>query len=456
MRAESQHGAESREPLAVRPRVARTRAGHRHVSPHIAFGYAIGLLAVGAASTLSAQVARSNLQADVLQWVDQLDAASLSQRKAAEQAILNAGVDALQHLPESKPGMSVEASERLARVRAALQSRRTNQQAKGGPIVVRLTGVETLGEALEAISRDSGIEFDFQGDPSLAIDAVEQPLPFWHALDLVLDQAELDINFYGGDRGELMIVPRVPARPSRVDSAAYSGIYRVEPTLVTSRRHLVQTELSGLNVNIHLSWEPLQTPIGLTIPIQQLSARLDDDQVLDPQASGATIDIATSSDIAFTEFYLPFELPAGQPDKITSVSGVIRALMPGERHTFELPLSELNTAKRSGAMSVSIEDIRQSDALHQVRLAVELENADRALESHRHWIFENDVFVKLPDGSRIDHLGFEVYRQTESGVGVGYLFNVGGAIGEASLIYESPTAVVPSEVPFVIQDIPLP
>jgi hypothetical protein len=107
-------------------------------------------------------------------------------------------------------------------------------------------------------------------------------------------------------------------------------------------------------------------------------------------------------------------------------------------------------------MTVQIEAIRKNGPLHEIRVGVELQDADRSLESHRHWIFENEVHVKLKDGSRADHLGYEVYRQTESNVGIGYLFDLGDAVIEATFIYTSPTAVIPNEVPFVIQDIALP
>ncbi len=404
----------------------------------------------------NSQEASDELKSDLLEWVDQLDAGSLADRKAAEKSLIEAGPDALPYLPESKAGISVEAAERLSRVRKTLESKRTKMETEEDKVVIDLKDVSNLDEALEAISRDSGIEFEYEGDKSVAVKSVSTPLSFWHAVDLVLDQSNLDINFYGGDRETLLIVPRNPDRPSRVDSAAYTGIYRIEPTLVTSRRHLSQPDMSGLNVNVEISWEPRLTPIGLTIPIQQLTGRLDDKEMLTPQASGETIDIATNSDIAFSEFYLPMKLPAGRPKKIESLSGVIRALMPGKQQTFDLSLMDQNASKSIDSMTVQIEAIRPNGPLHQIRVAVELKNADRSLESHRHWILENQVYVKRKDGSRADHLGYEVYRQTESGVGIGYLFDLGETVGDSRLIYQSPTAVVPNEVPFVIQDIPLP
>jgi len=397
-----------------------------------------------------------DLKSDVLQWVDELDAASLSKRRAAEKSLIDAGPDALEFLPESKAGFSVEAAERLSRVRSALKSMRTEQETSSESIVIRLDKISTLGEALEAISLDSRVEFEHQADESLPVAPVKSPLSFWHAVDYVLDQVQLDINFYGGDEGTLMLVSREEGRPSRVDSAAYAGVYRIEPTSVTSRRNLRQSDISALNISIEISWEPRLTPIGLTIPIDQLSSKLDDGATLDPQESGEKIDIATNSDIAFSEFFLPMKLPAGQPEKVEMLTGTIRALLPGKQQIFELPLSKPNQPTKIDAMTVELETIRKNGPLHEVRVSITLDDADRALESHRQWIFENDVYVKRKDGSRADHLGFEVFRQTESGVGIGYLFDLGDTVNESTFIYQSPTAVVPNEVSFLIQDIPLP
>ncbi|NNE01261.1 MAG: hypothetical protein HKN47_28440 [Pirellulaceae bacterium] len=410
-------------------------------------------------SSLTAQDAADeadsiDLKSDVLEWVDELDAASLSKRKAAEKSLIEAGPDALEFLPEKKSGVSIEAAERLARVRKALKSMRTKTQAAA--IRIDLSDVTTLGEALEAISRDSGVEFEHDADESDPVDSVATPLSFWHAVDLVLDQRNLDVNFYGGARGTLALVPRDEGRPSRVDSAAYAGVYRIEPTSVNSRRVLNQPDQSGMNISMEIAWEPRLTPIGLTIPIEQLSGKLENDDAIEPQDSGEKIDIATNAEIAFSEFFLPLELPAGRPEKIVSLAGTIEALLPGKSQTFKLSLGESNAKQTIDSMTVEIEEIRKNGPIHEVRVSIKLEDADRALESHRHWIFENPLYIVRKDGSRAEQLGYEIFRQSKDGVGIGYLFELGDAYGDANLIYESPTAVINNEVDFVIQDIPLP
>ncbi|WP_372894509.1 hypothetical protein [Stieleria sp.] len=390
---------------------------------------------------------------DVLEWVDQLDARKASDRSAAEKALIEAGADALPYLPESRPEFSIEASERLSRVKAALMTLKAKTQSKA--IRIRLGDVTTLGEALEVISRESEIEFEHSADESLPIQSSSAPLSFWHAVDLVLDQTNLDINHYGGDRETLQLVPRQETRQSRVDSAAYSGVYRIEPTAVSARRVFNQPGQSGLNLSMEITWQPGLTPIGLTIPVAQLSGKLDDGQSLKPQTTENTIDIAANSELAFSEFYLPLELPTESPTRIESLRGTIQSLLPGKRHTFELPLTEVGSNQNVDAMTVTLERVQRNGALYEIRFSVELKDADRALESHRQWIFQNPVYVRDAEGNRVENLGYELYRQTESGVDMGYLFEIDKLEG-AKLIYESPTSVVRNEVDFVLQDIVLP
>ena len=426
-----------------------------------AFASTLAFLSLGGPALCTAQEdsaeqpsTESDLKEDVLEWVDGLDAAKRSTRVASEKSLIEAGPDALEFLPETRPGMSIEAIERLNRVRNTLMSKRTKKQAAA--ITVRLDKVSTLGEALEAISRDSGVEFEHQADESIAIEPVATPLSFWHAVDLVLDQADLDVNFYAGDRGLLALQQREEGRASRVDSAAYAGVYRIEPTMVMARRILNREQQNGLNIRMEISWEPRLTPIGLTIPVKELVGKLDDSSKLIPQETAETIDIATNSDIAQSEFFLPMELPDGKPTEIVSLSGLIQAMLPGKTQTFELPLAKANPSKKIEAMTVQVEQLRKNGPLHEVRVGIELENAGQSLESHRHWIFENSIFIRRDDGTRIDHLGFEVYRQTPEGVGVGYLFDLGGNTADCTVVYESPTAIVNNEVDFVIQGIRLP
>lgn len=424
----------------------------------------------------SAAESNLNLAQEVPIWVADLDASTAQIRREAEQRLLAAGPEAGEYVPLTLDHLSIDARERMQRIEAKWRQMKTRVETE--TTTVKMQNVQTLGAALDAISQASGVEFDLESagpgiDRGQAIRPPATPLGFWQAVDLVLDQADLDINFYGGNRLRLALVPRRPDQISRADAAAYAGIYRLQPTVVTARRVLGDASQSGLNLTMSIAWQPNRTPIGLSIPIAELKGKLDNGEELRPQASGESIDIATSGEIAESQFYLPLQLPrrllqfpaegaAGaksDANEITHISGQITALIPGQRKKFELSLADVAPTQTHDAMTVSIEAIRDAQPLREIRVGVELFGAGRALESHRQWIFENEVFVLMPDGTRKEHLGYEVYRQTESGVGIGYLFDLGG-VGPppagAKLIYDSPTSVRRNDVPFVLNGIPLP
>lgn len=399
------------------------------------------------------ETARLVDQEEVEDLVDRLDARKAADRASAERTLIEMGAEALKYLPDSRSDFSIEASERLSRVRAALQAKKTATQAK--PVRIVLGDAGTLGEALEIISRESEVEFEHNADESTPFQASSAPLSFWNALDSVLDQCDLDINAYAGEPGTIALMPRREERPSRVNSAAYSGVYRLETLSVTARRVLNRPEQSGLNLSIEMSWQPGQTPIGITIPVVELSGEFEDGQELKPQTTEKTIDIAANAAMSSSEFFLPFELPVETPSAIRTLRGSIESLLPGDRHVYQLDLTKVGDEKKVESVAVKLERVVPNGELYEIRFGVTIEDAGRSLESHRQWIFQNPVYVLDGDGNRIENLGYELFRQTESGVGLGYLFELDQLDG-ARLVYESPTSVIRNVVPFVLQDIAMP
>jgi hypothetical protein len=406
--------------------------------------------------SLAEEPAAPAIEAEVKRLIEELDAPQLARRNAAEQALGKLGPAALPFLPPAGKQLAPEVSQRLSRVRSqiAKQSARSTAISRSGD--VRLGKVATLGAALEAISRDSGIEFEHDADESSAITPYETPLPFWHAVDYVLDQAKLDIDFYGSEGETLRLVPSPPDRPSRVDAAAYAGIYRLEPVIVTSRRVLRNANLSGMNVELEICWKPDAHPVGITLPLKQVSAKLDDGATVRAQQQEGTIDIAPPNGLATTSIQLPLELPAGRPAKVVSLSGRIQSMLPGEIKSFEFPLKIASQTQTADFVTVRLEDIRKNGPLHELRIGVEYKSPGKAMESHRGWLLGNEIYVTMLDGSRQDHLGYELFRHNETGLGIGYLFDIGDSPSDATLVYKTPTAVIQNEIDFVIQDIAMP
>ncbi len=324
-----------------------------------------------------------------------------------------------------------------------------------------LSDKRTLGVALQAIADHHAVEFRHPLPDDTPIQPLEKlsekPLSFWQALDHVLDEAGLDIDPYGGDAKTWKLRVSQPLRPRRTASATYAGAFRLEPTLVTSRRVLRHPALSGLSVEIELAWPPGATPIGLTLPLNRIRAVLSDGETLGAAGGGGgVIDVATGPDIPLAVMQIPLEFSPVQATQIAALIGQLRSLLPVDPQRFELSLDATVAAETRGSLTFRGEGVRKNEELHEVRLGIEVDVPAEAMESHRGFLLNNEVYALTADGTRVEHLGYQLYRQAENGIGIAYLFDLGGSAAGCKLIYESPTRIVRDQVDFVIENIPLP
>lgn len=320
-----------------------------------------------------------------------------------------------------------------------------------------LSDRRTLGTALQAIAEHHAIEFRHPLPDETPIQPPAKPLSFWQALDHVLDEGGLDLDPYGGDSKVWKLRVSQPMRPRRAASATYAGTFRLEPTVVTSRRVLRQPALSGLSVEIELAWPPGAKPIGLTLPLDRIRAVLSDGETLAAAGGGGgVIDVATGPDIASAVLQIPLQFSPLQATQIDALTGQLRSLLPVDPQRFELPLDATATAQSRGSITLRGEGVRKNEELHEVRLGIEVDVPSEAMESHRGFLLNNEVYAVTADGTRVEHLGYQLYRQAENGIGIAYLFDVGDSVAGCKLIYESPTRIVRDQVEFVIENIPLP
>lgn len=396
---------------------------------------------------------KASLKQRVEVLVQQLDANQLSRRQDAERDLGEMGLEILDFLPGDDSRLSSEARQRLRRVRQMLEQQRATEAAQ--PRLIRFKSPRTVADALNQIERDSGISIELPpGIGDRPIPQTLPPLPFWAAIDTVLDIASLDINLYAGEAGEIVVMPRPEGRGSRSDGGAYVGVYRIESTAVLSRRDFRNSMLNGLTVSAEIAWEPRLTPIGLTIPMKSLVAQLDNGEAL--RADEGTIEISANSSVPFSQMNFPLPLPAGAADKISNLTGTIVSLLPGAREHFSVALDKRHEGESVGNVTFLVEEVRENGDLYEIRVEVVLEGALNAMESHRGWIFENPAYVIDEKGERLEHLGYQTYQQSADRVGISYLFDLSGKLEGKSFHYETPISVVSKEETFLLRDIELP
>src|SRR5262249_51237674 len=134
---------------------------------------------------------------------------------------------------------SADVKHRLEQVQAQLQAQQTQDFAKAR--IVTLHGQMPLSAALAAIEKQTGNKLlDYRAqfgqeanDPTLKIDL--ENVPFWQALDRLLDQANLTLYSFAGKEG-LAVVARTSGEAPRKSRAAYAEAFRLEATKAIAER----------------------------------------------------------------------------------------------------------------------------------------------------------------------------------------------------------------------------
>ncbi len=428
-----------------------------------------GTLAVAQAEAPAVKQNAANeaqLKAEVRQLVRQLVDPQLEVRDSAEKALRDKGVAVLSHLPVLNERMPAEMRRRLESVIKHLEEIQATRATSAGLVTLQVTD-EPLSKVVAMLEEQTGNKIvDFRAfrrqpmtDPKLTIDLVE--VPFWRAMDEVLDAAGLTTYPYAiDDEGRpLRAVAMVASDdefPSRTELAVYNGPFRFQPQEILARRGLADPASSALEIKVQATWEPRLSPITLNLLNESLTAKLDTGATLKSAARGNT-PIQVRSQI--TDFRLQYQLPEPQATKITELKGTLAGLIPGRLAKFEFSdlAAEKKQVKKQAGATVRLDDVRKNRDIWEVRVIVQFENAAGSLESHlMGWVLENEAFLMTPDGEKVEAATIEKTREWEDEFGVAYLFGIEGDLDDHRFVYKTPAALVEKEIPFIFENLPLP
>jgi len=406
--------------------------------------------------------AGDDLQLQVRRLVRQLDAPQLAERESAEKKLVELGPKVLDLLPKDAHRTSAEVAQRVARIRQQLE--RTMAESVGRASTVTLQGEMTLADAAARIEAQTGNKIvlprlragpDEDASPKLTLDL--QNVPFWQALDQVLDQAGLSVYPYGEEKA-IHVVPRSGERASRAGRADASGPFRFEPVSIQAVRDLRNPGNQSLRLTLEVSWEPRLAPVSLFQRLGDLEVGDEDGNPLAVAAEEAVSEVNVIPDSTTVPLEIPLELPARDVKQIARLKGTLTVLLPGKVETFRF--DDLENAekveKRIGGVTVMLERVRKNRSVWEVRVLVRFDEANGALESHRNWIYDNEAYLEPPEGEPIAWATFETTRQTENEVGVVYYFALDGPLTGHTLVYKTPSLILSQGFDYEIQGIPLP
>ena len=405
----------------------------------------------------------------IVELEHQLAAASEDERNQAEQALIALGPAALRHLRTPDDSMTSDQRGRLARIRLALEKKQV--ELLTFPSRVTFKGELTLPQILALIQRQTSNEVVLMphADPQWTESKrpVEfQDVPFWEALDQVQREFGLELDRFRGGRNRLQLKP---ARQSFLDPIddptgefsyappiAYSGLMRLAVNRIDVVRHFRNPHANRTLCTLGITWEPRLMPLAIDLPLSSIQVIDELERVVKLENPGR-VSVMVEPGMAELEFSVPLPLFDRQIEMLHSLSGRLEVVVAGTAETFEFPdiahLTPGHALKRADA-TVTFEEYRKNEDLFEIAIFLTYEEENNALESHRAWAFDNTIYLRGPDGEKITPIGLETYQQSNSGLGVRYLFIQ--VPDDAALIYCTPAAVVKMELPFELTQIRLP
>jgi hypothetical protein len=383
----------------------------------------------------------------------QLEQGSPEQRRLAEQALLEIGPPLLPWLPEFPETARGRYREAVERLRETLQNQGIDDFSK--PSRVTIQGKLPAADVLLELMDQSGNRLAIDPLPMQELDLSFNEVPFWQALDQVLDALQLEID-PRSPGGTLQLLPRRTS-PLRSRMASYSGSLRWQPLRIDAARTILPDKLDRLRVAVELAWEPRLKPVYFQLPMQQLAAECDNGEILRAASPEATTEY-TPADASRLEAALMLTLPSRRAQTIVRLTGSVLAAIPGAPVT--LTFGQLGTKQpqeqRTDKLRVKLESFAPRDGRYACQLLVSLRDAGQTLDSYRGWLSSHQAFLLNADGQRVENAGCQTYRMNSEEVGLTYFFELEKITPGCQLVYVAPGSVSEQQWDFMLQDIPLP
>ncbi|PHR86267.1 MAG: hypothetical protein COA78_38140 [Blastopirellula sp.] len=400
------------------------------------------------------------LAAKVRYLVRNLDGDTLKEREEAEKQLVELGPQVIDHLPKISNRTSAEMKARLERLRTVLEKKAIDQLTEATHITLSVKEAP-LSEVLKEIEKQTGNKFfDFRdnfgqqgSDPKISLDVTDGL--FWEVADQVFDDAGVMAYHFSGRKNVLAYLARPENNAPAKERVSYAEVFRFEPTRIEAGRNLQAADGGNMILYLQVAWEPRISPVVIKMPLSELSVTDDQGNELLGQNTGSLDTEVNGSSVDLTIGLNAAKRSAIQIDKI---SGTIEALVPGGIETFEFDKLQVarNVEQTRGGMKVVLEGFFKNADLYQARVLLKFEDASEAFESHRGWVFSNEVYLLGADGEKVEVAGYEQYQGDIDSIGISYQFVLEQEVANYKLVYKTPASMVTLPVKFELKDIPLP
>jgi hypothetical protein len=425
------------------------------------------LLAVGVPANAQ-QVSESALKDRVAQLLERLESPKVETRTAAEKSLIDLGSRVLPLLPGAVDKSKKDLAERVERIRSALREKEEQTNLGASKITLKGKGMR-LTEAIKALQTQSGnIITDLREangaevtNPALDLEIDDKP--FFEAFDIVAEKAGVTFTPYTGD-GTLGIMaggmePQ-PGQPAMAKPmVVYSGPFRTQLKQFATVKDFAAAGAGTATATFDVMWEPRLRPMLLSIKNEDLKIVDDQGKPVMPQVSQEANETGLRAGNCAAEVNLNLIAPERSAKVLSSLKVTGAVTVPAGMKTFKFPnLAATNVIQKQGDISVTLESCEVDEQTWKVSLMVAYPENGPAFESYRQGLFNNQLWLQKPDGSRFEHNGgYNNTGSDEGKISFEYMFvDAPGKPKDHMLVYESPAKVVPIPLEFEFKDVPLP
>jgi hypothetical protein len=412
-------------------------------------------LAIPASSWAQADHA---LRKEVEELISQLNDADVEKQNAAELKLrsLDPSVRAFFPAPDASADSRSATAKRLEQIRIDLDRRALVSSVKAS--LVNLEGTMDLSEALQEIGRQTGNRLlDYRnrfGDAApMTVTLRAKNQEFWHVLDELLPQNGLVIYPFPGEPHSVAII----ADPNRVGQSIVSRdrFLRVEVVKLFAVRDLRDPFQTGLRLTLEIVWEPRIRPIYLKHRLDKFEATDDLGQVLRSTTRGQ-VESPVLSGVAGVECTIPIELPTRQANRIATLHGETEVFLPGGMLQLQIPdITQANPEARTQNLVVRIDQVETNEGLLNIRLSVRHTEPPESVPSHYGWMEDQRVVLKNQAGEVLVPIGSETLSRKNGEFGIAYKFEAANP-KDWSLVFETPSTIVPVSFQYEFKDLLLP
>ena len=214
----------------------------------------------------------------------------------------------------------------------------------------------------------------------------------------------------------------------------------------------VETGSDGRSwITLRADWPKGVFPIRLAFPMNTIQGIDGENRRFSPVIQNGILEIPLGKTRLSGEFVVGLR---GE-GRIQSVRGNCAVLLAIGEKTFvfrrfvaDSPAAKPERTIRMGQTTVAIESVRFDSSRLAIRFGVHFDQAFAALESHRIWIYENEVSLQLRSGDKIKPLSVNPISHGGNSTAFTATFELPKDDDVVAFLYTTPTLIVEESITF--------